>query len=107
MKAHRSTLAALATTAAERRVAYRVLRVARVVEERARVFRSYEKAATWLRARHPLLESAPRVARAGAEPGSAAGTSLRARLLLVPAERVAHRRQQLVLEFRLAARAEP
>jgi putative toxin-antitoxin system antitoxin component (TIGR02293 family) len=124
MKAHRATLAALATTAAERRAGYRVkargspaapssgplvdldpralpfsavttlaervgvtleellavvgipartaarrkagrflkpdeadrvLRVARVVEEGARVFGGYGKAAAWLRARHPLL----------------------------------------------------
>lgn len=33
----------------------RVLRAARVVEESARVFGGYGKAAVWLRARHPLL----------------------------------------------------
>lgn len=33
----------------------RVLRVARVVEEGARVFGGYGRAAEWLRARHPLL----------------------------------------------------
>ena len=123
MKAHRTTLAALATTAAERRAGYRVkargsdsrpsgplvdlddrtlpfaavttlaqrvgvapeallavagiaprtaarrkaegffkpdeadrvLRIARVVEECARVFGGHAKAAAWLRERHPLL----------------------------------------------------
>jgi len=132
MKAHRSTLAALGTTAAERRATYRVkpasgplvdldartlpfaavttlaerlgvrpeellavvgipgrtaarrkagrflkpdeadrvLRVARVVEEGARVFGGYARAGTWLRARHPLLGNEPPFALLGSDAGA-------------------------------------
>jgi putative toxin-antitoxin system antitoxin component (TIGR02293 family) len=50
----------------------RVLRVARVVEESARVFGGYEKAAAWLRARHPLLGGAPPLELLGSDAGAKA-----------------------------------
>ena len=48
----------------------RVLRIARVVEESARVFGGYEKAAAWLRARHPLLAGAAPFALLGSDAGA-------------------------------------
>jgi putative toxin-antitoxin system antitoxin component (TIGR02293 family) len=48
----------------------RVLRVARVVEESARVFGGYEKAAAWLRARHPLLGGEAPFALLGSDAGA-------------------------------------
>jgi putative toxin-antitoxin system antitoxin component (TIGR02293 family) len=48
----------------------RVLRVARVVEESARVFGGYEKGATWLRARHPLLAGAAPFTLLGSDAGA-------------------------------------
>lgn len=50
----------------------RVLRVARVVEESARVFGGYEKAAAWLRARHPLLGGAAPFELLGSDAGAKA-----------------------------------
>jgi putative toxin-antitoxin system antitoxin component (TIGR02293 family) len=50
----------------------RVLRVARVVEESARVFGGYEKAAAWLRAHHPLLGGAAPFALLGSDAGAKA-----------------------------------
>jgi putative toxin-antitoxin system antitoxin component (TIGR02293 family) len=47
-----------------------VLRIARVVEESARVFGGYEKAAAWLRARHPLLAGAAPFALLGSDAGA-------------------------------------
>lgn len=48
----------------------RVLRIARVVEESARVFGGYERAAAWLRARHPLLAGAAPFALLGSDAGA-------------------------------------
>ena len=48
----------------------RVLRIARVVEESARVFGGYAKAAAWLRARHPLLDGATPLALLGSDAGA-------------------------------------
>jgi putative toxin-antitoxin system antitoxin component (TIGR02293 family) len=50
----------------------RVLRVARVVEESARVFGGYEKAAAWLRARHALLGGEAPFALLGSDAGAKA-----------------------------------
>jgi putative toxin-antitoxin system antitoxin component (TIGR02293 family) len=69
-----------ARTAARRKVsrflrpdeADRVLRVARVLEESARVFGGYPKAAAWLRARHPLLAGEPPLALLGSDAGAKA-----------------------------------
>jgi len=69
-----------ARTAARRKVerylkpdeADRMLRVARVVEESARVFGGYEKAAAWLRARHPLLGGAAPFELLGSDAGAKA-----------------------------------
>jgi len=50
----------------------RVLRVARVVEESARIFGGYPKAAAWLRARHPLLSGEAPFALLGSDAGAKA-----------------------------------
>jgi putative toxin-antitoxin system antitoxin component (TIGR02293 family) len=50
----------------------RVLRVARVVEESARVFGGYGKAAAWLRARHPLLAGEAPFTLLGSDAGAKA-----------------------------------
>jgi len=50
----------------------RLLRVARVVEESARVFGGYAKAGTWLRARHPLLGGEAPLALLGSDAGAKA-----------------------------------
>ena len=50
----------------------RLLRIARVVEESARVFGEYGKAATWLRARHPLLGGEAPLALLGSDAGAKA-----------------------------------
>lgn len=50
----------------------RLLRVARVVEESARVFGGYGKAGTWLRARHPLLGGEAPLALLGSDAGAKA-----------------------------------
>lgn len=50
----------------------RALRVARVVEESARVFGGYGKAAAWLRARHPLLGGAAPFELLGSDAGAKA-----------------------------------
>jgi putative toxin-antitoxin system antitoxin component (TIGR02293 family) len=50
----------------------RVLRVARVVEESARVFGGYPRAAEWLYARHPLLGGEPPFALLGSDAGAKA-----------------------------------
>lgn len=67
-----------ARTAARRKVAQflkpdeadRVLRIARVVEESARIFGGYEKAGAWLRARHPLLAGEAPFALLGSDAGA-------------------------------------
>ena len=67
-----------ARTAARRRTGHflkpdeadRVLRAARVVEESARVFGGYGKAAVWLRARHPLLAGAAPFTLLGSDAGA-------------------------------------
>jgi putative toxin-antitoxin system antitoxin component (TIGR02293 family) len=48
----------------------RLLRVARVVEESARVFGGYPRAAAWLRARHPLLGGEAPLALLGSDAGA-------------------------------------
>ncbi len=50
----------------------RVLRVARVFEEAARVFGGHAKAAAWLRARHPLLGGAAPFELLGSDAGAKA-----------------------------------
>jgi putative toxin-antitoxin system antitoxin component (TIGR02293 family) len=50
----------------------RVLRVARVFEESARIFGGHAKAAAWLRARHPLLGGAAPFELLGSDAGAKA-----------------------------------